>query len=88
MAHKCAPGAESDLDDIWYYVANDSGSVERADRFVASLTERFYLLSKNPCIGCSRDDFRPLDLQSGKIPRRDAHRLSRRVHVPVNSAQT
>jgi len=59
MAHKRAPGADSDLDDIWHYVATESGSADRADRFVASLTERFYLLSQNPYIGRSREDLRP-----------------------------
>jgi hypothetical protein len=32
MAHRFAPQAESDLDDIWLYVATESGSVETADR--------------------------------------------------------
>jgi toxin ParE1/3/4 len=59
MGHLRAPSADSDLDEIWYYVASESGSADRADRFVASLTERFYLLSKNPYIGRSRDDLRP-----------------------------
>jgi plasmid stabilization system protein ParE len=51
MAHVRAPSADSDLDDIWYYIAKESGSADRADHFVASLTERFYLLSGNPYIG-------------------------------------
>ena len=59
MAHRRAPSADSDLDDIWYYVAKESGSVDRADSFIVSLTERFYLLSGNPHIGRSRDDLRP-----------------------------
>jgi hypothetical protein len=32
MAHLRTPQADSDLDDIWYYVAINSGSVEIADR--------------------------------------------------------
>jgi toxin ParE1/3/4 len=59
MARQWAPGADADLDDIWYYVATESGNPDRADRFVASLTERFYLLASNPFIGRSRDDLRP-----------------------------
>lgn len=47
--------AEADLDDIWYYIARGSGSPEIADRFIDSLTERFYLLSRNPFIGRRRD---------------------------------
>ena len=31
MAHRLAPEAESDLDELWHYVASD-GSVEIADR--------------------------------------------------------
>ncbi len=41
MAHRRASSADSDLDEIWYYVAKESGSVDRADSFIASLTERF-----------------------------------------------
>jgi toxin ParE1/3/4 len=59
MAHLLATSAESDLDDIWYYVAKESGDPDRAEHFIASLTERFYLLSANPFIGRSRDDLRP-----------------------------
>ena len=59
MAHQRAPSADSDLDEIWYFVASESGSADKADRFIASLTERFYLLSKNPYIGRIRDDLRP-----------------------------
>ncbi len=59
MAHLRAPSADSDLDDIWYYVATETGGDDRADHFVASLTERFYLLARNPYIGHSRDDLRP-----------------------------
>ena len=45
MAHWVAPEAESDLDELWYYVASN-GSVEIADRLVDSLTTRFFLLGK------------------------------------------
>jgi plasmid stabilization system protein ParE len=27
MAHRLAPRAAADLDDIWYYVAKESGSI-------------------------------------------------------------
>jgi toxin ParE1/3/4 len=60
MAHRVAPGAEADLDSIWYYVAKESGSVEIADRLVDSIAERFYLLARYPHIGRHRDeDLRP-----------------------------
>jgi hypothetical protein len=32
MAHLVAPRAEIDLDDIWLYVARESGSMEIATR--------------------------------------------------------
>jgi plasmid stabilization system protein ParE len=47
MGHRRAPRADSDLDEIWYYIARESGSVEAADQFSESITERFYL-SRNP----------------------------------------
>jgi toxin ParE1/3/4 len=60
MAHRVAPQAEAELDDIWYYVAKKSGSIEIADRLIDSITERFYLLACYPHIGRHRDeDLRP-----------------------------
>ena len=43
MAHRLAPEAEADVDELWYYVATNT-SVDTADRFVESLTTRFFLL--------------------------------------------
>ena len=59
MPHRRAPSADSDLDEIWYYVAKESGSMDRADRFIKSITDQFYLLSGNPFMGRRRDDLRP-----------------------------
>ena len=60
MAHRRTPQAESDLDEIWYYVASKSASLEVADRFINSVTDRFFLLSRRPNIGRARDeDLRP-----------------------------
>jgi toxin ParE1/3/4 len=56
MAHRLAPRAEAELDDIWYYLAKESGSTEIADRVVDSITERFFLLSRYPHIGRPRDE--------------------------------
>jgi len=56
MPHRLAPQAAADLDDIWYYVAIESGYAEIADRFVDSITERFLLLAGHPYLGRSRDD--------------------------------
>jgi toxin ParE1/3/4 len=56
MAHRVAPRAERDLDDIWYYVAKESGSVEIANRLIDSITDRFFLLGGFPYLGRSRDE--------------------------------
>jgi toxin ParE1/3/4 len=55
-----SPQADSDLDDIWLYVAQRSGSVEVADRLIDSMTDRFTLLGRYPHLGRARDhDLRP-----------------------------
>jgi plasmid stabilization system protein ParE len=60
MAHILSPEAEAELDDIWYYIARESGNADIADRFIDSLTDRFYLLTLSPYIGRRRDrDLRP-----------------------------
>lgn len=60
MAHRVAPTAEADLDDIWFYVAKESGSVEIANRSIDTVTDRFLVISGFPHIGRSRDeDFGP-----------------------------
>ena len=60
MRHVRAPQADSDLDDIWYYVASKSGSVEIADRLVESITSGFSVLASHSNIGRARDqDLRP-----------------------------
>jgi toxin ParE1/3/4 len=60
MAHRVAPEAEAELDNIWDYVAKESGSIEIADRLIDSIAERFYLLACHPHIGRRRDeDLRP-----------------------------
>jgi len=58
MAHRLAPEAEADLDELWFYVASNS-SVETADRLVDSLTSRFCLLASHPHAGRQRDDLWP-----------------------------
>ena len=60
MAHRLAPKAETELDDIWDYTAQESHSVEIADRVVNSITDRFFLLATHPHVGRRRDeDLRP-----------------------------
>ncbi len=50
------PGCRGELDGIWYYIARESGNPDIADRFIDSLTGRFYLLALHPYIGRRRDD--------------------------------
>lgn len=55
MAHRVAPRAECDLDDIWYYVAQESGSIKVANRLIDSITNHFTLLAGFPNLGRSRE---------------------------------
>ena len=58
--HLRAPQAESDLDEIWYFLATQSNSVDVADRVIDSITARFALLASHPYVGRRRDeDLRP-----------------------------
>jgi len=61
MAHRLAPQVESELDEIWYYTARESGSVAIADRLIDAIVERFLLLARYPYAGRSRDH----DLRAG-----------------------
>ena len=55
MAHRVAPRAEADLDDIWLHVAKHSGSMETASRLIDSITGRFLFLAGFPYAGRARD---------------------------------
>ena len=61
MGYHLQPQAETDLDDIWLYVAGRSGSVEIANRLIELFTDRFWLLAKQPQLGRILD----LDLRLG-----------------------
>jgi plasmid stabilization system protein ParE len=45
------PPVESELDDIWLYIARESGSLETAKRLVEGLVDRFTLIALHPQIG-------------------------------------
>ncbi len=62
MAHRLALKAEADLDEIWWYVATESGSAEVARRQLAAITSRFLLLAHHPRLGRARD----YDLGAGR----------------------
>ncbi|HJU19333.1 MAG TPA: type II toxin-antitoxin system RelE/ParE family toxin [Stellaceae bacterium] len=59
MAHRLAPQARAELDDIWDYITRESGSTTVADEVIDSIIDRFYLLSQYPRLGRARDDLRP-----------------------------
>jgi toxin ParE1/3/4 len=60
LTHLRTPQADSDLDNIWRYIAVQSGSYEIADRLIDSIVDRFLLLATHPHIGRARDeDLRP-----------------------------
>jgi toxin ParE1/3/4 len=60
MGYCLLPEAEAELDDIWLYLARESGSIEIANRVIDAITERFFLLGQHPQIGRRRDqDLRP-----------------------------
>ena len=63
MAHRLSAKADDDLDEIWLCIALESDSPEPADRRIADITERFYLLAEYPFLGRSRPDLRD-DLRS------------------------
>jgi toxin ParE1/3/4 len=56
MAHRLAPHAISDLDDIWFYIAKETGSTDTADHLVDAITNRFFLLARHPYLGRRRDE--------------------------------
>jgi len=48
MAYRLARRAEADLDDIAYYIAKESGSLETTRRVIEAITDRFHLLCCQP----------------------------------------
>jgi toxin ParE1/3/4 len=58
MACLLSRQVEVELDDIWLYIANESSSIEAANRIIDSLTDQFLILARHPHIGRRRDDLR------------------------------
>ncbi len=48
---RVSPEAETDLDDIWVYVAKESQSLGRADQFLDRFAAFFARLAENPYLG-------------------------------------
>jgi toxin ParE1/3/4 len=49
---------KAELDDIWLFIAEESSSLEIADRVVETIADTFLQLSKHPSLGRRRDDLR------------------------------
>lgn len=64
MAYRLAPRVEVELEEIWYFIATKSGSLEIADRLIDSITDRFFLLATHPYIGRRRDKDLRVELRS------------------------
>jgi plasmid stabilization system protein ParE len=56
VSHRVSEPAAADLDEIWYYVAKESGNLEIANRLSDSITDAFLLLARQPYLGRSRDN--------------------------------
>ena len=55
-----SPRAQADLDDIWIFIASESGSADSADRVLDSIAGTLNVLRRSPYAGRSRDqDLRP-----------------------------
>ena len=60
MGVRLLPQVDAELDDIWLYIARESGSAEIANRLIDTIIDRFWLVAKHPQIGRRRDhDLRP-----------------------------
>jgi toxin ParE1/3/4 len=53
MRIRIAQQARSDLDAIWLYIAQESGSIDAATRVVSSIADKFALFARFPFIGKS-----------------------------------
>lgn len=51
--------AERDLEDIWEFIALESGSISIADQLIGNLTRRFALFRQAPLAGRARPEIAP-----------------------------
>jgi toxin ParE1/3/4 len=54
---RLSPAARSDLDEIWFYIAQDNP--EAADKFIGTIILRFPKLAAMPSIGRQREELSP-----------------------------
>ena len=59
MAYRLAPQAEADLEDLAFYLFQETEGLDAGDRLVQLISERFDLLAEHPRAGRARDDLRP-----------------------------
>ena len=55
--YRVAGAARSDLDEIWFYIAQDNP--DAADKFIHALVSRFPLLASMPDLGRKREELSP-----------------------------
>jgi len=53
---RVSAAAERDLDNIWNHVAVNSGSIDRANKFVDAITQRLSVLAHSPKAGTARTE--------------------------------
>jgi toxin ParE1/3/4 len=56
VAFRLSKRAEADLEDIAYYIARESGSLDTAKRVIESIMDRIHMLGANPYAGRARDE--------------------------------
>jgi toxin ParE1/3/4 len=54
---RLSPAARSDLDEIWFYIAQDDP--EAADKFIRAIISRFPKLAAMPQMGRKREELSP-----------------------------
>ena len=54
MAYTITAKAKKDLDDLWFYIAQDK--ISAADKVENDFLEAFDLIAATPCIGTQRHD--------------------------------
>ena len=58
MKHfRVSPAARADLDDIWFYIAQDD--LDAADKFIGAIVSRFPKLAAMPQLGRLREELSP-----------------------------
>ena len=56
-AFRLSPAARSDLDEIWFFIAQDDP--EAADKFIRAIVSRFPKLAAMPELGRQREELSP-----------------------------